>query len=146
MEEEIVPADKRHRRLALVTAVLITLVGVLLLGILYGYLGQIKRDMAEKDRRTAEGELLRLTAAVNWIGGLSFVGMGAWFWRLGRRINRSGRFPPPGAKVIRDTRVRTGAKARELASLAQAAALLCVLAGTAGMWYLYRLVVAVLRQ
>jgi hypothetical protein len=48
-------------------------------------------------------------------------------------------------KVIKDTRVRTGAKARALANLAQAAALLCVVAGTVGMWYLHRLAVALLR-
>ena len=33
-----------------------------------------------------------------------------------------------------------------LANLAQAAALLCVVAGTVGMWYLYRLAVALLER
>ena len=94
----------------------------------------------------AEEKVLRLATIILWIGGLSLVGMGGWFWRLGRRINLADRFPPPGMKVIKDTRVRTGPKARALANLAQAAALLCVVAGTVGMWYLYRFAVALLRQ
>jgi len=144
MEDEIIPGDKRQRRLALVTALLLTFLGLLALGILCGYLGEIRR-LAQEDLRAAEEKALRLTAIVLWVGGLSLVGMGAWFWRLGRRINLADRFPPPGMKVIKDTRVRTGAKARALANLAQAAALLCVVAGTVGMWYLHRLAVALLR-
>jgi hypothetical protein len=144
MEDEIIPGDKRHRRLTLVTALLLTFLGLLALGILCGYLGEIQR-LAGEDLRAAEEKALRLTAIVLWVGGLGLVGMGAWFWRLGRRINLADRFPPPGMKVIKDTRVRTGAKARALANLAQAAALLCVVAGTVGMWYLHRLAVALLR-
>ncbi len=32
-------------------------------------------------------------------------------WRLALRIQHSKRFPPPGEKLVRDTRVRTGAAA-----------------------------------
>jgi len=42
--------------------------------------------------------------------------------------------------------VRTGARARTLANLSQVTALLCVVAGTVGMWYVYRLAAAVLGQ
>lgn len=145
MEDEIIPADKRHRRLALVAGVLMALVGLLLLAILYGHLHEI-RKLATGNRPAAEQKLLGLAKVVGWAGGLSLAGMGVWFWRLGRRINRSARFPPPGMKVIRDTRLRTGASARARANLAQAVALLCVVAGTVGMWYVYRSVVAALSQ
>jgi len=145
MEDEIIPGDKRHRRLTLVAALLLSFLGLLAMGILCGYLGEIQK-LAREDLQAAEQKALRLTAIILWIGGLSLVGMGAWFWRLGRRINLAGRFPPPGMKVIKDTRVRSGAKARALANLAEAAALLCVVAGTIGMWYLHRLAAAVLRQ
>jgi hypothetical protein len=145
MEDEIIPGDSRHRRLTLVTALLLILLGLLALGILHGYLGEIQK-LSREDLPAAEEKALRLVSIVVWIGGLSLVGMGAWFWRLGRRINLADRFPPPGMKVIKDTRVRTGAKARAVANLSQAAALLCVVAGTVGMWYLHRLAAAVLRQ
>ena len=31
-----------------------------------------------------------------------------YFWRFSNRIKESGRFPPPGVTVLRDTRVLTG--------------------------------------
>ena len=143
MEDEIVPADKNHRRLALVAAAFLTVLGLVALGILHRHLGEI-RELAKDNPRAAEEKVLRLAATVLWVGGLSLVGMGAWFWRLGRRINLAGRYPPPGMKVVKHTRVRSGARARTLANLSQVAALLCVVAGTVGMWYLYRLAAAVL--
>ena len=145
MEDEIVPADKNHRRLALVTALLLTILGLVALGILHGYLGKIQ-ELAKDNPRAAEEKVLRLATTVLWIGGLGLVGMGAWFWRLGRRINLAGRYPPPGMKVVKQTRVRTGARARTLANLSQLTALLCVVAGTVGTWYVYRLAAAVLEQ
>jgi cytochrome c-type biogenesis protein CcmH/NrfG len=144
MENEIVPADKRHRRLAIVVAALMVAAGLLVLGVLYWHLGKIG-ELAKVNRRQAAEQTIRLVAEFAWLGGLSLVGMGSWFWWLGRRINRADRFPPPGMKVIKDTAVRSGARARTLAHLAQVAALLCVVAGTMGMWYLYRLAVALYR-
>ena len=145
MKDEIIPADKKYRRLALVTAVLLTVLGLLALGMLHAYLGEVKK-LAKEDLREAEEKMFRLVKIVLWVGGLSLVGMGGWFWRLGRRINLAGRFPVPGMKVVKDTRVRTGSEARALANLAQAVTLLCVVAGTVGMWYVYRLAAAVLGQ
>ncbi len=145
MEAEIIPADKRHRKLVLCAAALLGLLGLLGLAILCGHLSEIQR-LAEKEPAAAEGKMLRLATIMVWVGGLGLVGTGAWLWRLGRRINRAGRFPPPGMKVIKDTRVRTDGPARALASLAEAAAGLCVVAGTLGMWYLHGLVVALLQR
>lgn len=143
MEDEILPADKRHRRLVILAAIVLSFVGMLALVVLSRYLGEIKK-LAREDLPAAEEKAIRLVRISLWIVGLGLVGMGGWFWRLGRRINLAGRFPPPGMKVVKETRVRTGAKARARANLAQAAALLCVVAGTVGMWYVYRLTVAVL--
>ncbi|NQU22182.1 MAG: hypothetical protein HQ567_12935, partial [Candidatus Nealsonbacteria bacterium] len=88
---------------------------------------------------------VRLTAIFSSIGTASFVGMGFWFWWLGRKIVRADRYPPPGMKVIRDTPVRTGAAAGRLAIAAQITGLLLAVAGTAAMWYLHRVATAMLR-
>jgi hypothetical protein len=145
MQHQIVPADKRLRRLTFLTAVLLGLLGFAALWMLSGHLGLIE-TLAKQDLRAAEEKVLRLAAITLWMGGLALVGMGGWLWRLGRRINLAGCYPPPGMKVIRDTRVRTETQARALANLAEAAALICVIAGTVGMWYLYRLAAAVSGQ
>ncbi len=144
MEDEIVPADKRQRKLVLAATALLGVAAVATLVVVDRQLDQIVQ-LAEEDLPSAAERMVRLTTVVAWVGGLGFVGMGAWFWRLGRRINRANRFPPPGMKVLKDTTVRTGRKARTTANLAQVSALVCVVVGTVGMWYLYRVAVAVLR-
>lgn len=53
------------------------------------------------------GLLLAVAAVVSL---LMLVPLGL-LWRLALRIQRSERFPPPGEKLLRDTRVRTGATA-----------------------------------
>jgi hypothetical protein len=53
------------------------------------------------------GLLLAVAAVVSL---LMLVPLGL-LWRLALRIQRSERFPPPGEKLLRDTRVRTGADA-----------------------------------
>lgn len=139
-QPETVVADKQLRHRAILAAVLISLPGLAVIGLLDRRLDRIE-ELAAEDLPAAKDQVIRLTAVLAWTGGVGFVGTAAWLWRLGRRINLSGRFPPPGMKVVKNTTVRTGHKARTLANLAQLAALLCAVAGTVGMWYLYRLAV-----
>jgi hypothetical protein len=47
------------------------------------------------------------------------LALALYFWRWGGAIVRAGRFPPPGAEVVRDTPVRRGAAARRQGRLAQ---------------------------
>ena len=144
-QPEIIPADTRLRARAIVLAVALTVVGIIAMVLLKVQLRGIE-ELAEDDLPAAFEKALRLTTAIAWIAGLSFVGMGLWLWRLGRRINRADRFPPPGAKVIKDTPVRTGPAARRVADLAQLAAFSCIVVGTVGMWYFYGLAVTMLRR
>ncbi len=141
---EVVLADKRLRMWVILAGVVLVAAGFAALGVLQGQLRAIEQQ-TEENLQAAKQKMIRLTATVAWIGGLGFVGMGAWFWRLGRRIHRAGRFPPPGMKVIKDTPVRAGAKARTLAMVAQVAALLLAVVGTGAMWYLYQMAVTILQ-
>jgi hypothetical protein len=40
------------------------------------------------------------------------LALGVFFWSLGRRVLRAREFPPPGLRVIRDTAVVTGERAK----------------------------------
>jgi len=143
MSTEIVPADRNHRRLVLLATLLLSIGGFVLLAVLNGQIRGIKAA-AQEDLPEAVDRMLRLTAIIAWVGGLAFVGAAVWLWRLGQRVRRSGRYPPEGMKVIRDTPVRTGSDAQSVANVATMAAIMCLMLGTGGMWYLYDLAAAAL--
>ncbi len=92
-------ADPATRRTTLI--ILLALCAPLLL-ILRGAESQSVQVFAEQP------ELL--LAVVTVVSLLMLVPLGL-LWRLALRIQRSERFPPPGEKLLRDTRVRTGADA-----------------------------------
>jgi hypothetical protein len=145
MPDEIVPADKKHRRLVIGWAVLVTVCGLVAMVLIHRLL-KVPSDPTPAQLEVAAERALRLVTIIAWLCGASFVGMGFWFLRLGYRISHSGRFPPPGAKVIKDTRVRTGAKARGLALVALVTGLLSIGVGSAAAWSLWRMAVAVLER
>jgi len=143
MEDEIVPADKRLRRRVLCCAGLMTVGGLLMLTILYRLL-DVPPDATEQELKSAGDHAVRFVTIMAWLTGLSFVGIGLWFLGVGHRIRRSGQFPPPGMKVMNDTPVRTGAKARKVANLATVTGLLSAALGPALAWQLGRLAMAAL--
>ncbi len=144
-EPEIVSADKRLRRWTIVATVLLSAVALAVVTVLDRQFGEVEK-LAGDNLDLAIEKMLRLTAIVAWIGGFGFAGSAFWLWRLSRRIGLSGRFPPPGMKVVADTPVKTGSKARSIANLARMTAIMCLLVGTVGMWYLYDLAVAALHR
>jgi hypothetical protein len=143
--DQFVPADKRLRWAAVLAALLLVAGGAAGLGMLHRSLAGIEK-LQGKDLQAAIDRAVRLTTIVAWVGGLSFVGCGLWLFRLGHRINRFGRYPPPGTKVIRNTPIRTDAAARRIANLALLGSVVFTTVGTLGMWHLYRLAVDVLRK
>ena len=145
MPDEIIPADKKHRRLVLGWAVVVTLGGLVAI-VLIHRLVRVPPDPTPQQLSILSDRALRLVTIIAWLSGASFVGMGLWFLRLGYRINRSGRYPPPGTKVIKDTPVRTGPKAQRLARLALATGLVLGGVGSAASWSLWRLAVLVLQR
>ncbi len=142
-QPEIVPADTKQRRLALLAVLIIAVAGAAVLWWLDRHIAGIQQ-LAKDDLPAAIEKARNLVAVAVFCLGLSLVGIGLWLFRLGVQINRAGRFPPPGVKLVRDTVVRTGLQARALANAALLASLLAVLAGTVGMWYVYRIALTLL--
>ncbi|WP_372780314.1 hypothetical protein [Litorivivens sp.] len=71
-----------------------------------------------------------LLAVVVVVSLLMLVPLGL-LWRLALRIQQSERFPPPGEKLLRDTRVRTGTDALRYARFLKVLVALLTLAITA---------------
>jgi hypothetical protein len=62
------------------------------------------------------------------------------FWRLGNRVVRSNRYPPPGMRVIRDTVVWQGDSARRRGRMLQGVALILLFIVGGVVTILWRLV------
>ena len=143
MDDEIIPADGKLRGRVLWWGVVVTLGGLIALAWVTRLL-DVPDDATDAVLREAVDRAIRLARVFAWVVGLSLGVMGLWFLRLGRLVRRSGRFPPPGMGVVKDTPVRTGARARRLAHLATVTGLASILFGAAAVWLVYRIVAALL--
>ncbi|OHB64968.1 MAG: hypothetical protein A2Y77_09345 [Planctomycetes bacterium RBG_13_62_9] len=83
---------------------------------------------------------LRVVQVVIAVVFLGLVPFSAYLYRYGRRAVRSRRMPPPGTRVVRDTRVFEGDAAVARGRLAMAmAGILLVLSLVGGLYFPYRL-------
>lgn len=110
---KMVLADPAARRRGL-------LIGLVLVAALAGYAAYLA-DQIQAFQASDPPDPSGLVSHMYWMsvvlvaaGGL----LGFYLLVIGLRALRSGRFPPPGVRVIRDTRVRTGAGARVIGLVA----------------------------
>jgi cytochrome bd-type quinol oxidase subunit 1 len=112
--EEIQKASPSERRKVVILVLIIGVLGfAATLGIEEYLEGVLELSKEEPHRAIAKlGVALKLTAGVT---SLSLILLAAWIARLSLKTHKSGRFPPPGAKVIRDTKVVLGPRAHRRA-------------------------------
>ncbi len=138
MSEEIQRADPRLRIRLLIVMTIVALLGALGILGLDAYLGrlhalgpQLQPLAAEKAMDAARGFLAVL-----------IVGAGAfslYLASISRRVLAAGRFPPPGHRVISDTRIRRGRQARRAGAAGLGLAALTLLLTAAVAWQADRL-------
>ena len=125
--QEWVRADSGLRRRVIVLLVVLAILGVLAFLLLEQWL--TKLQAAEP-----ADAIPALRRALVWISvamGVSLAAFAGYFWRLGRRMAQAERFPPPGMKVVRDTRVIAGPAARHRGWLLQGVAAVLVICAVA---------------
>ncbi len=129
MSPEIQPADPVYRVRFLIAMTVVALAGAV--GVLYldGYLTEL-HALAAESQPLAAGKALRAGRAVLAVVAAGAAVISLYLARVSWRTLGSGRFPPPGTRVISDTRVRYGraARRRGRAGLAMAAATLILTA------------------
>jgi len=114
MSQDIVPADKEFRKRFIVFLMLIVIVFVVTIVSMKSYLDQMEQ-LRREDPGLAGKKVVLLLKWWMGLGSLPVLGLAVYQIILARRILKSGRFPPPGMKVIRDTKIQTGAKAKKVA-------------------------------
>jgi cytochrome bd-type quinol oxidase subunit 1 len=114
MGQDIVRADKEFRKRFIVFLMLIVIVFVFTILSMKSYLDQMG-ELRRENPGLAGKKVIFLLKWWMGLGSLPILGFGVYQIILGRRILKAGRFPPPGMKMIRDTKIRTGAKAKKVA-------------------------------
>jgi len=128
MNEKIIPADRTYRRMVLIIFVVLVVIGVVLIGwvlpVAQGYLDGLEAQRA-----------LGLSGVALVVLFLSIIPLAAYLFTVGRKMMKYERFPPPGMKVITDTKVVEGEKVRIQGQVMVVLSLVLILLGLLGALY-----------
>ena len=92
------------------------------------------------DAPQVQQALERALIVGSWAALLPAIVVAACLWRYGSQVCKAGRFPAPGAKVIRDTPVLHGAPAQLRGTILKALAAFLALLATGTLVAAYRLI------
>jgi hypothetical protein len=109
--DDILPADSRARRLAVIIWVVAASLGTAAVWWLSSYIEALT-VLGRTDRDAASALFRSRVLPALWVVALVSIVAGAVLARHGLQVLRSGRFPLDSARVIRDTPRRTGGAAR----------------------------------
>ena len=111
MDQDMVRADKSLRKKLILFLILFTIIVILIEPTINRYIEQIN-ETSEKDPELAfKKSMVALKVSLGLVSFLLLM-TGVYFIALVRRTFKSGQYPPPGMRVIRDTRLRTGTQAK----------------------------------
>jgi hypothetical protein len=127
--ENIIRADKRYRKRILTIYLISVLMGIVLIG--WGF--PLAKNYTELlQLKTA----LRMFEIIFSLLCLSIAAAGLYGCAIGRRILESGQLPPPGMKVIADTRLIWGKEAKIWGRLMVVISMLVVFLALFGAFHL----------
>ena len=133
---DIQKADPAARRIAMLMIVCGTIGGVLLLMGADRFRSSFEAWL-QQDLRARTMLVVTMLCVVVTAPGLGV----AWYlWRLGARVARSGRYPPPGLRVLHDTEIVTGAPAILRMRTARVLASVLALASVLLAFFIWRVV------
>ena len=102
----------------------------------FSYLEHI-RDIGQENPGLALEKILQLLHIILILMALGSISFGIYVIHIAVRVLKTEQFPPPGVRVIRDTKVRTGRRARIIAMFFILFSVFIVVIGTVGSWYTY---------
>jgi hypothetical protein len=130
MTQETIRADPAARRAALLAVIAAALVGGVVIVWFLPWLSALVQQ------RAAEGRSIGLAVCITFASLVALLAapvvfLGVRIVSSGRAAARAVRFPPPGARVLRDTRVLTGRAAELVGRVHAALGVALVLCGLA---------------
>ena len=138
MENQIIKADKAYRNkiLTIITAlvVLIFVIGEFGMPVFKNQLMQMKTEKAAK-----------IIEIITTIVSLAMFFPAIYLFRLGKKIIINEQMPPPNMKVIKDTQIVKGEKAKSMGRVLQITAALLILLSVSIAMLMYILVESTLK-
>lgn len=114
----IIKADKKYRKRILLVALILVIIGFFLIQYLQTLSNKLS-TLAEKFPERVIREAVNSFKVIFFVMFLLSLGFCIYLYRLGTSILKSGQFPLPGMKVIKDTKLETGEKAKSKGRLLQ---------------------------
>ncbi len=127
-EQIIIKADKKHRIKILLVALILIIVGFFLLQYFQILLNKLS-TLAEESPELAIQKAENTFKIIFSIMFLLSLGLCIYLFKLGTLIVKSGQFPPPGLKVIRDVKLETGQKAKSKGRIVQVLSVIFLMMG-----------------
>jgi len=128
MSIEIQPADPqlRRRTLAVLGAAAVAAIVVMM-----WFHGWLRRSTAEMGRDVLVLEIHRMVGISSTLLALCVLALAGYAARVSRRVTETRRWPLQDARVVLDTRVRSGDEALALASTLRLVALVLIVVASA---------------
>jgi hypothetical protein len=108
---EIRKADPVARRRALLLVIVGALVGTLLLVAFERYYSDTLREWIASEPGELAHRVKLVFRVMATAMSVPLMALAVYLWVFGAKVLRTGQFPPPGYRVIRDTPVREGRSA-----------------------------------
>jgi len=109
--EIVIPADKKLRGIILMVLILAAAVGCLIILYFKGLLADME-VLAEHSPDRAVDKISGVLRALALAMGGSILFIAVYLAYFSQRVWKTAQFPPPGTRVIKDTRLITGAAAK----------------------------------
>jgi hypothetical protein len=114
MEDQVVHADKKLRRQVPMGFVVLVLVGAVVIQGISSHMENLEQ-MAGSDSKLAIEKLGHLLLTMKAVNAVVSVVFAVYFFNVARKTWRSERYPPPGMRVIQDTKIQEGGRAKLMA-------------------------------
>lgn len=114
MDKDFIPADKVFRKKVILFLLVVILAAIVLEPHFKAYMHRVSQLSKNDPELALEKTMLLLKWSLRLVF-VSLLGMGGYLILLARRTFRSGQYPPPGMRVMRDTRLRKGNQANRAA-------------------------------
>ena len=112
MNSGVVPADKNLRKKFIIFLGLTMIAVLLIVPYFNDYIEQIKQISKENPELAFKKSMFMLKLTLGIVSFLLLM-TGVYFIILARRTFKSGQYPPPGMRMIRETKLRNGTQAKK---------------------------------